>query len=127
MLDIAGYPACEEERFSLALCPQHQYTRCPYFREMDATWMTEPDTNIAANYDEPWKMALETYFEEAVAFFLTEAHGTSFSTKSCSTSSAMPKLASALSKNSSISGIYARSRGAVVGLQIRLSAGNRMR
>jgi hypothetical protein len=42
---------------------------------MDATWMTEPDTNVAANYDEPWKMALETYFEEAVAFFLPEAHG----------------------------------------------------
>ncbi|MBO3462842.1 DUF4351 domain-containing protein [Aetokthonos hydrillicola Thurmond2011] len=36
--------------------------------------MTEPETNVSANYDESWKVAIEQYFEAFVAFFFPEAH-----------------------------------------------------
>ncbi|MFL9449959.1 hypothetical protein AB0758_02270 [Tolypothrix bouteillei VB521301_2] len=36
--------------------------------------MTEPETNVPANYDESWKVAIEQYFEPFVAFFFPEAH-----------------------------------------------------
>ncbi|MBW4595512.1 MAG: transposase [Brasilonema angustatum HA4187-MV1] len=36
--------------------------------------MTEPETNVPANYDESWKAAIEQYFEAFVAFFFPEAH-----------------------------------------------------
>ncbi|MCC5617788.1 transposase [Nostoc sp. CHAB 5836] len=36
--------------------------------------MTEPETNVSANYDESWKVAIEQYFEPFVAFFFPEAH-----------------------------------------------------
>ncbi|WP_460203707.1 hypothetical protein [Scytonema sp. NUACC21] len=36
--------------------------------------MTEPETNVCANYDESWKVAIEQYFEPFVAFFFPEAH-----------------------------------------------------
>lgn len=36
--------------------------------------MTEPETNVPANYDESWKAAIEQYFEAFVKFFFPEAH-----------------------------------------------------
>ncbi|MEC4886752.1 MAG: Rpn family recombination-promoting nuclease/putative transposase [Scytonema sp. PMC 1070.18] len=36
--------------------------------------MTESETNVPANYDESWKVAIEQYFEAFVAFFFPEAH-----------------------------------------------------
>jgi len=36
--------------------------------------MTETESNVPANYDEAWKVAIEQYFEAFVAFFFPAAH-----------------------------------------------------
>jgi hypothetical protein len=36
--------------------------------------MTEAETNVPANYDESWKVTIEKYLEEFVAFFFPQAH-----------------------------------------------------
>ena len=36
--------------------------------------MTSGNENITASYDDPWKEALEQYFQAFIAFFFVEAH-----------------------------------------------------